>query len=594
MKKREQISDKYKWNIEAMYPDEGRWERDYAKVLKLSDAYVSYSGHLGDSAGVLLAALKDQDKIWLLAEKVYVYARMRRDEDNSLAVYQTMADRSQQLLAKAAASLSFFTPEFLAVPAKKLEGFVKSEPGLSAYAYSIEVMQRQKKHVLSKKEENLLAQLSEPLGATGEIFTMLNNADIRFGEIKNEKGNKEEVTHGNYITFMESKDRKVRKAAYEAVYDAYGRQINTLAATYSFNTKVDASGAAIRKYASSLGAALAGDNVPERVYDSLIGTVNDNLDSLHRYLDIRRRVLGVQKLKMYDVYVPLFSLRSDKVSFEDAVGIMTDALAPLGKTYISNVEKGVSAGWIDVFENEGKSSGAYSFGSYDSYPYILMNYSGRIKDVFTLVHEMGHSMHSYFTRKSQPFRYGSHSIFTAEVASTVNENLLIQHLLKTRTSRNEQKYFIGLFLEEFRTTLFRQTMFAEFERITHGIVEKGGVLTAELLSSEYSLLNAKYFGSKVETDDRIALEWSRIPHFYRAFYVYKYATGFSAAAAISSRILGGGPGAVKDYLDFLKTGDSADPIDLLKIAGVDMSRPEPVKDAMKVFSGLVDRLEELI
>jgi oligoendopeptidase F len=594
MKKRGLISDKYKWNIGAMYSDEGKWERDYKKVLKLADAYGAYAGRLGESGAVLLAAFQDQDVLWQLAEKVYVYARMRRDEDNALNRYQTLSDRSQQLIAKVAAALSFFTPEFLAVPAKKLDAFRKDEKGLGAYAYSIEVMQRQKKHVLSKKEENLLALLSEPLGATGEIFTMLNNADIRFGEIWNDKGRKEEVTHGNYITFMESKDRKVRKAAYEAVYDAYGKQINTIAATYSFNTKADAAGAQIRRYGSSLESALAGDNVSVSVYDNLIGTVNDNLDSLHRYLDIRRSVLGVAKLRMYDVYVPLFSLRSDKVSFEDATSIMTDALAPLGRSYISNVHKGVKAGWIDVFENEGKSSGAYSFGSYDSYPYILMNYSGRIKDVFTLVHEMGHSMHSYYTRKAQPFRYGSHSIFTAEVASTVNENLLIRHLLKTRTSKNEQKYFINLFLEEFRTTLFRQTMFAEFEQITHRIAESGGVLTAQLLSEEYSKLNAKYFGPKVETDARIALEWSRIPHFYRAFYVYKYATGFSAAAAISNLILNGGPGAVSGYLDFLKTGDSADPIDLLKIAGVDMSRPEPVQDAMKVFSGLVDRLESLL
>jgi oligoendopeptidase F len=519
---------------------------------------------------------------------------MRRDEDNAEARYQSLADRAQGMLSKVAAALSFFTPEFLALSSKKVDDFLKAEPGLAAYAYSIEVMRRQKKHVLSKKEEALLAQLGEPLSATNEIFTMLNNADMRFGSIKGESGKKEELTHGNYITFMESKERGVRKAAYEAMYDAYGGQRNTLATTYGYNTKTDAAGARIRGYGSSLEAALSGDNVPVQVYDSLIASVNENLDALHRYIDVRRRVLGLRKLRMYDVYVPLFSLRGDKVRFDDAVTLMLEALAPLGSAYTKQVRKGVDARWIDVFENEGKSSGAYSFGSYDSAPYILMNYSGRLKDVFTLVHEMGHSMHSHLTRKAQPFRYGSHSIFTAEVASTVNESLLIHHLLERRTTAADQRYLVNLYLEEFRTTLFRQTMFAEFERLTHEAAERGEALTAQMLSEEYGRLNEKYFGPHVETDDRIRLEWARIPHFYRAFYVYKYATGFSAATAIAHRILGGEPGAVDGYLDFLRTGNSGDPIDLLKLAGVDMGSPEPVQDAMRVFAGLVERLEGLL
>ncbi|MDR2162644.1 MAG: oligoendopeptidase F [Clostridiales Family XIII bacterium] len=594
MKKRKDISRKYKWNIESMYAGHEEWEDDFAKAATYSERYARYAGKLGESAKTLLKALRDMDRVWLTAERVYVYARMRRDEDNGDPIYQAMADRAQSLFAKVAADLSFFTPEFLAIPKAKLEGFRRAEKGLAGYAHIIDVLLRKKPHVLGKKEESLLALLSEPLGATNEIFSMINNADIRFGNVKDEKGRLVELTHGNYINLLESKERKVRRAVYEAMYDAYDRQRNTLAATYGFNTKTDVLTARIRHYDSSLEAALAGDDVPLSVYDNLIDIVNDSLPVLHRYMDIRRKALDLRKLAMYDVYVPLFKPVKGSLAYEDAVELMTNALVPLGQVYTNAVEAGVRAGWIDVFENEGKSSGAYSFGSYDSMPYILMNYSGRLKDAFTLVHEMGHSMHSYFTRRTQPYRYGSHSIFTAEVASTVNEGLLMQYLLETRTGKADQRYLIGMYIEEFRTTLFRQTMFAEFERATHEAAERGEVLTADYLCSLYSGLNAKYFGPGVVTDERIAMEWARIPHFYRAFYVYKYATGFSAAVAITDRMASEGYGAVRDYLHFLKLGDSDDPIELLKVAGVDMSKPEPIMNAMRVFEGLVDSLGELV
>jgi oligoendopeptidase F len=519
---------------------------------------------------------------------------MRRDEDNSNPRYQAMADKAQTLFAKVAADLSFFTPEFLAIPKAKLEGFRRTEKGLAGYAHIIDVLLRKKPHTLGKSEESLIARLSEPLNATNEIFSMINNADIKFGEIKDEKGRTVELTHGNYINMLESGDRKVRKAAYEAMYDSYGKQRNTLAAVYGFNTKTDAALARVRNYGSALEAALSGDNVPLSVYDNLIAIVNDNLPVLHRYMDLRRKSLGIRKLAMYDVYTPLFKLSKDRLAYEDAVALMLDALAPLGQAYTDAVEAGVRSGWIDVFENEGKSSGAYSFGSYDSMPYILMNYSGRLKDAFTLVHEMGHSMHSYFTRRTQPYRYGSHSIFTAEVASTVNESLLMQHLLDTRTGKAARRYLTNMYIEAFRTTLFRQTMFAEFEKATHGMTERGEALTADSLCGVYSELNEKYFGPGVQTDARIAMEWARIPHFYRAFYVYKYATGYSAATAITNRLLGEGYGAVRDYLHFLKLGDSDDPIELLKVAGVDMSGPEPIENAMRTFEGLVDSLDSLV
>jgi oligoendopeptidase F len=593
-KKRSEMPEKYKWNIEAMYPDEHLWEGDLAKARKQAEDVRRFAGKLGTDGKTLLQAFRASDRVWQITERVYVYARMKRDEDNGSARYQAFADRAQSLIAEVGAALSFFTPEFLAIPKRKLDEMRKTEKGLAGYDHIMHVMLRRKAHVLSKNEENLLARLSEVLGATGEIFTMINDADMKFGEIKDEQGNKAEVTHGNFITFMESRDRRVRKAAYNSIYRAYADLKNTLATAYGFNTKTDAVSARIRKYGSSLEAALSQDNVSVGVYDNLIEQVTENLGNLHRYMDIRRRVLGLSELRMYDVYVPLFVPRKDEVSFEEAVTLMKEGLAPLGETYLRRMSEGVDAGWIDVFENEGKTSGAYSFGSYDSMPYILMNYTGRLKDVFTLVHEMGHSMHSLFTREAQPFRYGGHSIFTAEVASTVNESLLMRHLLDGETEENEQKYLINLYLESFRTTLFRQTMFAEFERFTHAAAESGEVLTVELLSDEYGKLNAKYFGSCVETDDNIRMEWARIPHFYRAFYVYKYATGFSAATAIANRILTEGKKAANDYIRFLKSGESDDPIELLKIAGVDMGGPEPVRDAMKVFGDLVDRLEQVI
>ncbi|MDR0853674.1 MAG: oligoendopeptidase F [Clostridiales Family XIII bacterium] len=595
-KRRAEIDDRFKWNIEDMYPSEEVWDKDLERVLVLAEEYAEKSGTIGDSAGNLLAAFSLRDDVWRLCEHVFVYARMRRDEDNADAKYQAMTDKSQTLMAKVSAATSFFVPEFIQIPSDKLEKFLAEEPKLRQYDYVIKRLLREKAHVLSESEELLLAKLGEVLGATGDIFTMINDADMKFGEVTDEGGNKVELTHGNYIKLLESKNRKVRQEAYEKLYQAFIAQKNTLATTYSYNTKVDVISAGIRKYESALSAALSGDNVEPSVYDNLISTVRENLPVVHKYMGTRKRLLGEKKLAMYDVYVPLTPVDEEELCFDEAVGIIAEALAPLGKEYVDIALGGIRDGWVDVYENEGKSSGAYSFGSYDSMPYILMNFSGKMKDVFTLIHEMGHSMHSYYTRKAQPFTYGSHSIFTAEVASTVNENLLISYLLSKADEAGDlskKTYYVNFYIEEFRTTLVRQTMFAEFEKRTHEATENGEVLTCEYLSEIYGELNEAYFGSEVETDDFIRMEWSRIPHFYRAFYVYKYATGFSAASAISSLILTKGQPAVDDYLEFLKSGDSNDPIELLKIAGVDMGKPEPITDAMKVFSGLVDEFDKL-
>lgn len=595
LKTRDQIDSKYKWNIEAMIPDESVISGELETIKKEAEAYgEDFAGRLTESADTLLAAFQKRDDIWRRLEKIYVYARMRRDENNAETKYQAMADQCNSVIAAVSASMAFFTPELLSASEETILAYIDAAPGLEIYRFAICDTMRQKAHILTQAEENILAQMSEITGATNDIFTMLNNADIKFGTIIDEDGDETEVTHGNFIKFMESHDRDVRKNAYNAVYDAYKELINTIASAYNYNTKTDVVSARIRKYDSARAAALSGDNIPAEVYDNLVAEVHKNLPAMHRYVELRKKLLGVDKLYMYDMYVPLIKLPETSVSFEEGLDIMRDALQPLGEEYLTKMNKGIEEGWIDVYENKGKTSGAYSFGCYDSYPYILLNYTDTLKDVFTIIHEMGHSMHSRYTRDEQPYIYGSHSIFTAEVASTVNESLLMQHLLRTEDEKEMRKYLLNMHLEEFRTTLFRQTMFAEFEDITHKTIESGETLTAEWMCQQYEDLNAQYYGSAVEKDDVIRYEWARIPHFYNAFYVYKYATGYSAATAISKMILTEGKPAAQDYIRFLKTGESDHPIELLKIAGVDMSSPLPVQQAMETFNQLLDEFESLL
>ena len=595
LKTRDQIDSKYKWNIEAMIPDESVISGELETIKKEAEAYgEDFAGRLTESADTLLAAFQKRDDIWRRLEKIYVYARMRRDENNAETKYQAMADQCNSVIAAVSASMAFFTPELLSASEETILAYIDAAPGLEIYRFAICDTMRQKAHILTQAEENILAQMSEITGATNDIFTMLNNADIKFGTIIDEDSDETEVTHGNFIKFMESHDRDVRKNAYNAVYDAYKELINTIASAYNYNTKTDVVSARIRKYESARAAALSGDNIPAEVYDNLVAEVHKNLPAMHRYVELRKKLLGVDKLYMYDMYVPLIKLPETSVSFEEGLDIMRDALQPLGEEYLTKMNKGIEEGWIDVYENKGKTSGAYSFGCYDSYPYILLNYTDTLKDVFTIIHEMGHSMHSRYTRDEQPYIYGSHSIFTAEVASTVNESLLMQHLLRTEDEKEMRKYLLNMHLEEFRTTLFRQTMFAEFEDITHKTIESGETLTAEWMCQQYEELNAQYYGSAVEKDDVIRYEWARIPHFYNAFYVYKYATGYSAATAISKKILTEGKPAAQDYIRFLKTGESDHPIELLKIAGVDMSSPLPVQQAMETFNQLLDEFESLL
>ena len=594
LKQRSDIDAKFKWDIEAMYPDEAQWEKDIADCVSAAEKFTRFQGKVTDSSDILFEALDEKDKIWRKLEHAFVYAAMKKDEDNRVDKYQSMDDKCGSAIAKVSAAMSFFSPELLAADEEKILQYIDENPKLELYRFALEDALREKKHVLSTAEENILAQLSEVTGATNDIFKMLNNADLTFGTVVDEDGDTVNLTHGNYITFMESHDRDLRKAAFTNMYEAYKAFINTIATTYNYNTKNDAVSARIRKYDSARQAALSSGNIPEEVYDNLIAVVNEYLPVLHRYIALRKKVLGVDELKMYDVYVPLVQLPKKEIPYEEALKMMQEGLAPLGTEYLAQVDKGTKEGWIDVYENQGKTSGAYSFGSYDSKPYILLNYTNTLKDVFTIVHEMGHSMHSFYTRKTQPFAYGDHSIFTAEVASTVNESLLMQHLLEKETDAEMRKYLINYYIEEFRTTLFRQTMFAEFEMLTHKEIENGGVLTAKWLCDVYDDLNKKYFGPALSEDEYIRYEWARIPHFYRGFYVYQYATGYSAATAISKRILTEGEPARKNYIEFLKSGSSDYPVELLKIAGVDMSSPEPIRMAMETFKDLVDELEKLL
>ncbi len=588
---RNDIDPKYLWDLGSMYRDAAAWNEDLAKVKDMAGELAGYAGRLGESSAVLLESLRKKDDMNRLLEKVFVFARMKRDEDNANEEAQAMTDKVMAAVAGIGARQAFFIPELIGLGEETIGRFLDEEPGLAVYRFYLECVLREKEHVLSDAEESLLARLSEVTSATDDIFTMLNNADLDFGEITGEDGKPAKLTHGSYITFLQSRDRRVRQEAFEKMYAAYKSHINTIGATYAGSVKMDVIGANIRHYSSARDAACFADNVSEDVYDNLIQVINDNLPALHKYLAVRKRALGVGALRMWDMYAPLVDVPDRDIPYEEAVAMAKEVLSPLGKQYISDLSHGFEDGWVDVYETPGKTSGAYSFGCYDSKPFVLLNYKGKLQDVFTLVHEMGHSMNSFYTRKTQPHIYGSHSIFTAEVASTVNENLLIKHLLATEKDPEMRKYLINFQLEGFRTTVFRQTMFAEFEHLVHRHAEEGESITPAWLCQTYDALNNKYFGPDLVQDDLIQYEWARIPHFYSAFYVYKYATGYSAAAAISDLILKDGP---ENYLKFLACGENDYPVELLKIAGVDMSQPAPIESAMKTFSALVDELDTLL
>jgi oligoendopeptidase F len=592
-RKREDIPEEYRWQLEDIYQNQDEWEKDFSRVQELINQIGAYQGGVGESASGLKQVIEILNEMQCKGDNLYVYSRMRRDEDNSNAQYQTLFDRAEGLGVQANAAVAFVVPELLTMTREQVKEYEETEPELAVYAHYFDELFRQKEHILSEKEERLLAMSADLSSASNNIFTMLNNADIKFPHIRDENGQEVELTKGRYGRFMESRDRRVRQEAYEGLYSTYKGLSNTLAATLSSSIKRDIFYARARNYPSALHAALDQDNVPVDVYDQLIKSVHGHLDSMYRYMKIRKKMLQVDPLYMYDIYVPLVREFDMKVPYEEAKEITLKGLKPLGDEYLSVLRQGYERRWIDVYENQGKTSGAYSWGTYNTHPYVLMNYDDKLDDLFTLAHEMGHSLHSYYSNQTQPYVYSSYSIFVAEVASTVNESLLIDHLLKNSNDPQEKMYLLNHYLEQFRGTVFRQTMFAEFEKLTHERVEAGDALTPEALGELYRELNKKYYGPDVVMDDNICVEWARIPHFYSAFYVYKYATGFSAATAIKQSILEEGQPAIDRYLDFLKSGSSDYPINLLQKAGVDLTTPEPVEKALNYFTQLLDEFEKM-
>lgn len=594
MKKRSEADSKYTWKLEDMVAEDSQWEQMFKEASGEISEYASYKGRLAGSADTLYACLLFDDKLSQKIERLYVYARMRSDEDTTVQRYQDMFSRAQTLSYRAAENSSFLVPEILSMDRELLEQYMAADNGIGHFKRALEIILARRDHTLSGEMEELLAQSYDATQGASQIFTMFNNADVKFPVITGESGEGIQITHGNYISLMENQDRRIRKDAFEGLYSVYEQFSNTLAAAFSSNVKQAVFYAKAKKYASSREYYLADNEVPELVYDNLVKAVRENIMKLHEYTRVRKDVLGVDELHMYDLYVPMVAAADRRYTYEEAKSIVLEGLAPLGEEYLSLLKQGFDSRWIDVYENEGKRSGAYSWGTYGSHPYVLLNFHGTLNDVFTLAHEMGHSIHTWYSDRNQPFTYAGYKIFVAEVASTCNEALLIRHLLKKAGSREEKAYLLNHFLESFRGTLFRQTMFAEFEDMAHKKAARGESLTAESLCSIYRQLNADYFGPAMTVDRQIDYEWERIPHFYTPFYVYQYATGFSAAVAISSRIMSGEPGALEGYKKFLSGGCSMKPIELLKLCGVDMSTTRPVDEALGFFGELIEEFKKCI
>lgn len=591
---RHEIDEKYKWDLESVYADDADWEQDFARTKELARKIKGYSGRLGEGAGVLLETLKLRDELTVLGHQVIVFANLRRDEDTANTKHQGMADRAGSLGVELSTALSFIEPELLGLAEGVIEGYQKEESGLEEYRHFLDNVLRQKPHTLSPREEQLLSMAGELDGAPYTIFSMLNNADLRFPEISDEKGEQVELSHGRFIKYMQSQDRNVRRGAYEAMYSTFGQYKNTLAASLNSKIKGGMFFAKARDFASAREAALFEDNISVSVYDNVVDTVNAHLEPLHRYVSLKKRVLGVDTIGMHDIYAPLVGEAKLEVPFEEGKEMVLTALAPLGKEYVRDAERAFTEGWIDVFENRGKRSGAYSWGSYSTKPFMLLNYDDTLNAASTLAHELGHSMHSFYSKNNKPPSTAGYPIFLAEVASTLNEALLNDHLLKITEDKQKRLYIINEYLETIRGTVYRQTMFAEFEKEIYARTEAGRPLTNEDYSALWRELNMKYYGPEMEVDDFIGMEWARIPHFYYNFYVYKYATGFAAATCLAQRVLAGDKEATQSYLEFLKSGGSDYPLNILKKAGVDMTVPEPMVTTLEVFAKLLEELEGLL
>lgn len=605
---RSEIEDKFKWAVNDIYSTDEAWNSDYEKVMEMAKKPCSFAGVIADSYKNLYEVLKEISDSDYIVERVYVYAFMKYYEDTTNPVYQAMSGKAQTAAVRISEKYAFAEPEISGMDEKLLSEYMQHDE-LKLYQHMIDDMLSQKEHTLSEKEELLLAKASQVMSVPDEVFSKFNNADVKFGCILDENGESVELTNGTYIKYMQSQDRKVRKAAFECLYKEYKQHINTLSSCFYGNVKQAIFKADVRKYPSTLDMYLSGSFIPTSVYKNLISTVDDNLSLMHKYVDIRKKALGVDELHFYDIYAPMVENYEWKVTYEEAKKMVLEALSPMGAEYVAKVKEGFETGWVDVYENKGKRTGAFSWGAYGTHPYVFLNFSGTLDDVFTIIHEMGHAMHTYYSNSNQPYIYAGYKIFVAEVASTCNEALLMNYLLeqcrrdmascnhnpKEKNKYNElekkRRYLLNHYFEQFKGTLFRQTMFAEFEMKAHSMAENGEVLTADNLCEVYRKLNEKYFGEQCVIDDEIAYEWSRIPHFYTPFYVYQYATGYSAAIAIAAGILKDDKNVKEGYKKFLSGGCSMHPIELLKLCGIDMEKPEVVQSALEVFKGLLTEWE---
>lgn len=590
---RADVPEKDKWAIQDLFATDDDWRAALAKAKEFIPRITAFRGRLAESGAALLSFFRLDDEISLAFDALVHYAQRRSDEDTRVAAYQEMVSQVTRFAVEIQSAAAFETPELLAISDEDMNRLYTEAPELELYRLNIDRIRRRREHVLSDKEEAILAAAGEMAASPDDIYSMLNDADLKFPDAVDKDGNKHPVTHGTFIPLMQSYDRVLRKSAFDSLYSVYGQFRNTSAATLSAQLKQLLFFANVRKYPSTLDAALDGNEVPTEIYRNLIDAVHRSFAPMYRYVALRKKLLGVDELHMYDLYVPVVDGVEMKFTFEEAKEIALKALAPLGEDYLNLLREGFANGWIDVYENEGKRSGAYSAGA-RVHPYVLLNFKGTLDDVFTLVHEMGHSIHSYLSNKTQPTAYQDYVIFVAEVASTCNEALLMEYLLSVTNDKKERAYLINHFLEQFRGTLYRQTMFAEFELTANEMTQRGEGTTAEALCAMYKKLNEQYFGPEMNVDEEISLEWARIPHFYYDYYVYQYATGYAAAIALSRRILREGEAAVKDYLGFLSGGCSADPITLLRGAGVDMASPKPIEDATKLFDEMISEMEKIL
>ena len=592
--KREDVKIENTWKLEDMYASAEDWEKDLEEIKELSGKIAGMEGKLADSAKNLLQTLEWNAKLGEKLMLAYNYAERLFDQDQKNAKHQAMTAKAMNIYAQVAGQGAFVDPEILSISEEKLEQFYQEEKGLELYRGLIEEVCRLRAHCLSAEMEKLLAQSIEMSQTASDTFSVINNADFQFPEVVDEDGETIRITHGRYIKLVESADRRVRKESFEKLYSVYKQYNNTLASLYNGQVKQQIFYATARKYASTLEAAVDANNVSPEVYRNLVKTVDQHLDQLHRYVKLRKKCLGLEELHMYDIYTPMIEGMAKEISYEEAKETILKALAPLGEDYIARLKEGFSNRWIDVYENEGKRSGAYSAGAYGTHPYVLLNYAGNLDSMFTLAHEMGHALHSCYSNENQPFIYSDYKIFVAEVASTTNEILLIEYLLKNTTDPKEKAYLLNHYLDSFKGTVFRQTQFAEFEMESNALCESGESLNAENLNEMYYKLNQKYYGPDVVSDEEIAYEWARIPHFYYDFYVYQYATSFCASVAIAKAILKDGAPVVEKYKQFLSGGCSKSPVELLKIAGVNLETPAPIEAALKTFSEILDEMEALV